>query len=180
MGLCQHRKLQRWCSCDVYFCSPLEKNRKELSTTSVGKGSRGKGSYSNIAPVWNYLEVYWPGVGVLLAMNAIGTQLRDPINSGLIRWRMAVSINEWTPPRELAGMPKVSTRSSLSMEMSKLTLDGNAEPVPRDQIFLRREREQGNIIFPCSADHEQDWQLYPVDPYSCNMCDHTQDRSKSW
>ena len=24
-------------------------------------------------------------------MNAIGTQLRDPINSGLIRWRMAVS-----------------------------------------------------------------------------------------
>ena len=24
-------------------------------------------------------------------MNAIGTQLRDPINSGLTRWRMAVS-----------------------------------------------------------------------------------------
>ena len=25
---------------------------------------------------------------------------------------------------------------------------------------------QGNINFPCSADHEQDWQPYPVDPYS--------------
>ena len=25
---------------------------------------------------------------------------------------------------------------------------------------------QGNIHFPCSADHEQDWQPYPVDPYS--------------
>ena len=25
-------------------------------------------------------------------MNAIGTQLRDPINSGLTRWRMAVSL----------------------------------------------------------------------------------------
>ena len=24
--------------------------------------------------------------------------------------------------------------------------------------------------FPCSADHEQDWQPYPVDPYS-NTCD---------
>ena len=24
-------------------------------------------------------------------MNAVGTQLRDPINSGLTRWRMAVS-----------------------------------------------------------------------------------------
>ena len=25
-------------------------------------------------------------------MNAIGTQLRDPINTGLTRWRMAVSL----------------------------------------------------------------------------------------
>ena len=31
---------------------------------------------------------------------------------------------------------------------------------------LRHERGQGNIHFPCSADHEQDWQPYPVDPYS--------------
>ena len=42
----------------------------------------------------------------------------------------------------------------------------------RDQI-LRRERGQGNIYFPCSADHDQDWQPYPVDPYTCYMCDHT-------
>ena len=52
--------------------------------------------------------------------------------------------------------------------MSKLTRDGTAEPVSRDQI-LRRERGQGNINFPCSADHEQDWQPYPVDPYSRYM-----------
>ena len=57
------------------------------------------------------------------------------------------------------------------MEMSRLTWDGTAEPVSRDQIF-RRERGQGNINFPCSADHEQDWQHYLVDPYSCYMCDH--------
>ena len=50
-------------------------------------------------------------------------------------------------------------------EMSRLTRDGTAEPVSRDQI-LRHARGQGNIIFPCSADHEQDWQPYPVDPYS--------------
>ena len=49
-----------------------------------------------------------------------------------------------------------------------LTRDGTAEPVWRDQI-LRRERGQGNIHFPCSVDHEQDWQHYPVDPYSCYM-----------
>ena len=47
-----------------------------------------------------------------------------------------------------------------------------AESVSRDQI-LRRERGQGNIYFPCPADHMQDWQPYPVDPYSCYMCDHT-------
>ena len=53
--------------------------------------------------------------------------------------------------------------------MSRLTRDGTAEPVSRDQI-LRRVRGQGNINFPCSADHEQDWQHHPVDPYSA-MCD---------
>ena len=58
------------------------------------------------------------------------------------------------------------------MEMSRPTRDGTAEPVSRDQI-LRRERGQGNIHLPCSADHEQDWQPYPVDPYSCYICDHT-------
>ena len=56
--------------------------------------------------------------------------------------------------------------------MSRLMRDGTAETVSRDQI-LRRERGQGNIIVPCSVDHEQDWQPYPVDPYSCYMRDHT-------
>ena len=56
--------------------------------------------------------------------------------------------------------------------MSRLTRDGTAEFVSRDKI-LRRERGQGNIDFPCLADHEQDWQPYPVDTYSCYMCDHT-------
>ena len=54
--------------------------------------------------------------------------------------------------------------------MSRLTRDGTA--VSRDQI-LRRERRQGKIHFPCSADHEQDWQPYLVYPYPCYMCDHT-------
>ena len=56
--------------------------------------------------------------------------------------------------------------------MSRLTRDGTAGTVSRDQI-LRHERGQGNINFPCSADHVQDWQSYPIDPYSCYMCDHT-------
>ena len=41
----------------------------------------------------------------------------------------------------------MSTRFSLSMEVNRLTRDGTAEPVSRDQI-LRRERGQGNVDFP--------------------------------
>ena len=59
------------------------------------------------------------------------------------------------------------------MEMSRLTRDGTAEPISRDQI-LRHARGQGNINFPCcSADHEQDWQPYPVDPYFAKCDGHT-------
>ena len=54
----------------------------------------------------------------------------------------------------------------------RLTRDGTAEPVSRDQS-IRCEHLQGNIHFPCSADHEQDWQPHPVDPYPCYMYDHT-------
>ena len=67
---------------------------------------------------------------------------------------------------ELGRNPVSSTRSSLSMEMSRLTRDGTAEPVSRDQI-LRHARGHGIINFPSSADHEQDWQPYPVD----HICD---------
>ena len=54
--------------------------------------------------------------------------------------------------------------------MSRLTRDGTAEPISRDQI-LRHARGQENIIFPCSADHEQDWQPQSVDSYSAITCD---------
>ena len=44
------------------------------------------------------------------------------------------------------------------------------EPVSRDQI-LRREQGQGNNNFHCSAAHKQDWQPYPVAPYSDERAD---------
>ena len=56
--------------------------------------------------------------------------------------------------------------------MSRLTRDGTAGPVSRHQI-PRHVRGQGNIHFPCSADHEPDWQPYPVDPYSAVCDDYT-------
>ena len=43
--------------------------------------------------------------------------------------------------------------------------DGTAEPVSRRQIFRCEQRGQGSVHFSCSADHVQDWQPCPVDPY---------------
>ena len=70
--------------------------------------------------------------------------------------------------------------------MSRLTRDGTAEPVSREQI-IRHAWGQGNVHFPCSADHEQDWQPYPVDPYSAifddqktHTCIHTALGRENW
>ena len=38
---------------------------------------------------------------------------------------------------------------------------------------IRRERGQGKINFPCSADDEHDWQPYPIDLCSTVSNDHT-------
>ena len=157
------------------FSPPVFSTCPSHTNSGCGKERRisfGPWRPAKAALVRNYLEVYWPCAGGLSAVNNISTQLFDPINSGLTRWRMAVLNKKWTPPRKSGGIPYVSTRISLSMEMNRLTRDGTAEPVSRDQI-LRRELGQGKNNFPCSADHEQDWQPYPVDPYSCYMCDHT-------
>ena len=58
------------------------------------------------------------------------------------------------------------------MEKEQADAGREAEPVSRDQI-LRHARGQGNAHFPFSADHEQDWQPYPVDLYSAICDDHT-------
>ena len=60
------------------------------------------------------------------------------------------------------------------MDTNRLTRDGTARPVTQEDQILRGERGQENIhSLPCSADHKQDWQPYPVDPYySCCKCDH--------
>ena len=64
---------------------------------------RGQGVRGNVAKPIEYTvlhtnrgcgkkeaHVNCPCAGGLSAVNAIGTQLRDPIDSGLTRWRMAV------------------------------------------------------------------------------------------
>ena len=48
-----------------------------------------------------------------------------------------------------------------------------SQPLFAAYVAIIYKRGQGNIHFPYSAGHEQDWHHYPVDPYSCYMCEHT-------
>ena len=132
--------------------------RQSISLHGVSNGLVGVGKkkhrpmviHEKAAPVaGTTFEVYWPYAGGLSAVNAIGTQLRDSVNSGLTRWRKSVLNKQMDAAAERGRNPvrKKSTKFSLSMEMSRPTRDGTAaEPVSRDQI-LRRERGQGNIHF---------------------------------
>ena len=79
-------------------------------------------------------------------------------------------VDKWTPLRKSPGIPYVSTRFSLNVENEQ------ADARRDCRTCLARSNSQartgtGKYYFPCSADHEQDWQPYPVDPYSAIICD---------
>ena len=89
-------------------------------------------------------------------MNTIGMQLRDPIDSGLTRWRLTVDVDAVAEIGRNPVRKHQPIRFNLDMENERgLTRDRTVEPLSRDQI-LRREQGQGKINFPCSTDHEQD------------------------
>ena len=55
--------------------------------------------------------------------------------------------------------------------MSGLTRDGRTRLASSNSKARTGTRK---FHFSCSPDHEQDWQPYPVDPYSAESSDHTQ------
>ena len=93
-------------------------------------------------------------------LDAISTQLRATINSGLTRRRLAVYIMDYDAVAESRSPVSRTGRDGVIVQLRQ---DGTAEPVSRDQI-LRRERGQGKKHFSCSPDHQQDRQPYPLDP----------------
>ena len=71
---------------------------------------------------------------------------------------------------EIGRNPISTTRFSLSMgnEQADAGRDG------RTRLARLNSQARTGIrryIFSCSADHEQDWQPYPVDPYPAILCD---------
>ena len=80
-------------------------------------------------------------------MNAIGTHLRDPIISGLTRWRMVVL-------------------KYAAAELGKnLVSKHQIQPEYGYEQAGAGRNCQARLASPCLADHEQDRQPYPVDPY---------------
>ena len=71
-------------------------------------------------------------------------------------------MNKWTPPRKAGGIPRVSTRFSLSTEKEQAYAGRD------NQTRLARPRTQART----GTGNEQDWQPYPVDPYSAESNDH--------
>ena len=63
-------------SYSVLSTCPLHANSGCGEERRILIGSSGP---AKAALVWNYPEVYWPCAGGLSAVNAIGTQLCDPI-----------------------------------------------------------------------------------------------------
>ena len=79
----------------------------------------------------NYLEDYWPCAGGLSEVSAIGDHLRDPINSGPTRYRLAVYMdavaeNGRNPVSKYQIQPYYSI---IVRRISGLTRDGTAESV---------------------------------------------------
>ena len=90
-------------------------------------------------------------------MKAISTQLRDPINSELTRWRIMAVLNiEMDAAAEL-GRNLVSNhhiRPEYGDEQAEVGWNCRTRLArPNSQARTRT----GNIHFSCSADHEQDW-----------------------
>ena len=67
---------------------------------------------------------------------------------------------------------KYQIRPEYGVEYHRLTRTELPNP-SRETKFSDANGDRRNIHFSCSADREQDWQPYPVDPYSCYMCDYT-------
>ena len=72
-----------------------------------------------------------------------------------------------------AWIPLFSRMSENSFIKNIKKKQGKLNPLSRGLYNIQLGHGQGNISFPCSADHEQDWRPYPVDPYSAICDDHT-------
>ena len=124
----------------------------------------------------NYREVYWPCAGGLSAVNAMGTQLRDPINSGLTRWRMAV-LNKYMEDAaaEFGRNPVASKHRILPEYGDEQTHAGRdcRTRLARPNSQARTNGDREIFIFPVQLTTSRIDNLTRLIHTLLNMCDHT-------
>ena len=75
----------------------------------------------------------------------------------------------------------IQARNPVSKHEIQPEYGGEQADAGRDcRTRLARPNSQARIHFPCSADHEQDWQPYLVVPYSCYVFDHSYIHTKTY
>ena len=101
-------------------------------------------------------------------MKAIGTQLRGPMNSGLTRWRMSVLNQYMDAAAELGRNPvnKHQIQPEYGDEQVGAGRDCRAR-LARPDFQARTGTGKYSFFLVQLTTTEQDWQPYPVDPYSC-------------
>ena len=68
-------------------------------------------------------------------------------------------MNKWTAPRKSGEIPCVSTRFSLSVDNEQADAGQDSRTRLTRPNSQTRKGDRENNLFPCSADHEQDWNL---------------------
>ena len=102
-------------------------------------------------------------------MNAIGTQLRDPINLALMQWWLTVYVVAVVEiGRNPVSKHYIQAKCGECAGWRKMRRPN----LSRQTKFSGANGEREKCIFLSSAKNEQDWQPYPVDPYYAESADH--------
>ena len=144
----------------------------QLTTSRIGNLTRLIHTLLYVMTIHTYIHTVDP---MLLPSGNpfIGTQLRDPINSGLTRWRMAVimdaaaqlgrnPVSRYQIQPEYYGDEQTGAGRDCRARLARLNSQARTTRTGKNYSFS---------VF--SWDNEEDWQPYPVDPYSFIMWDHT-------
>ena len=105
-------------------------------------------------------------------MNAIGTQLRDPINSGLTRWRIMAIFNKFIDAAAEFGRNPVSKHQIQQHEYGDEQADAGQHR--RTRLARLKNADREILIFPVQLTTSRignHTRLIPT--LSCYMCDHT-------
>ena len=165
-------------------CSTANQARLMLSVSHISTSYQQwvweKRGASRIGPWWNLrrqppllLEVPWGLLALcqwILGCGRHRSQMRDPINLGLTRWRLDELVDTFV---EIERNP--STKHQIQSECGEWAgwSETGRPNLSRETKFSDANGEREKCMSFSSSENEQDWQPDPVNPYSAECADHT-------